>query len=147
MFHAIGDLGVRKALDAVELPLPSMVKMTLGIIFASSIADPADRARFEALNVTPTCSRFGPCQTLTSPTLIFQWLATPVNRCTHLVPLPGQARAYCRQHWSVSSMNPFLAIKRRSLAGRYGSNRGRIEPAEAISLAEAACAHTATAPT
>ena len=70
------------------------------------------------------------------------------HRVNAMYPFGSLARAGARlaagSDWSVSSMNPFLAIETAvTRQDAMGQIEGALNPAEAISLAEAVRAHTA----
>ena len=151
MFHAIGDLGVRKALDAVEFAIAEHGQNDARHhISHLQLVDPADRARFEALNVTANMQSLW-----AMPDTYITDINLPVvgeHRVNAMYPFGSLARAGARlaagSDWSVSSMNPFLAIETAvTRQDAMGQIEGALNPAEAITLAEAVRAHTATAPT
>ena len=95
MFHAIGDLGVRKALDAVEFAIAEHGQNDARHhISHLQLVDPADRARFEALNVTANMQSLW-----AMPDTYITDINLPVvgeHRVNAMYPfgsLPGQARA------------------------------------------------------
>lgn len=147
MFHAIGDLGVRKALDAVEFAIVEHGQNDARHhISHLQLVDPADRARFQTLNVTANMQSLW-----AMPDTYITDINLPVvgeHRVNAMYPFGSLARAGARlaagSDWSVSSMNPFLAIETAvTRQDAMGQIEGALNPAEAISLAEAVRAHTA----
>jgi len=147
MFHAIGDLGVRKALDAVDFAIAEHGQNDARHhISHLQLVDPADRARFEALNVTANMQSLW-----AMPDTYITDINLPVvgeHRVNAMYPFGSLARAGARlaagSDWSVSSMNPFLAIETAvTRQDAMGQIEGALNPAEAIALEEAVRAHTA----
>ena len=146
MFHAIGDLAVRKALDAIEFAIAEHGQNDARHhISHLALVDPADRGRFEALNVTANIQSLW-----AMPDSYITDINLPVigqHRVEAMYPFASLRRAGARlaagSDWSVSSMNPFLAIEtavtRQDATGRI---KGALNTAEAITLEEAVRAHT-----
>ena len=146
MFHAIGDLAVRKALDAIEFAIAEHGQNDARHhISHLALVDPADRGRFEALNVTANMQSLW-----AMPDSYITDINLPVigqHRVEAMYPFGSLRRAGARlaagSDWSVSSMNPFLAIEtavtRQDATGQF---EGALNTTEAITLEEAVRAHT-----
>ena len=137
-FHAIGDRGVRVALDAVERAIerngPSDNRHHISHL---QLIDPADHPRFAALGVT---ANFQPLWAY--PDAYITDINLPALgpwRIERMYPIGSLERAGARiaagSDWSVSSLNPLPAIEtaltRQDPAGQV---EGVLNPKEAVSV-------------
>lgn len=143
-FHAIGDAGVREALDAVErLRARGGTNDTRPMISHMNVIDPADQPRFGTLGVTAVFQPLWACDEaymrLTSERI------GPV-RSTYIYPAGSVLRAGGRlaygADWSVASANPFEGIEVALTRIAPGEDLPPLEPNEAVTLEQALRAYT-----
>jgi len=146
MFHAIGDAGVRLALDALEAAREANPAQDLRHhISHLQLVDPEDHPRFEALGVVANFQALWAfpddyIMTINLP-------AVGLDRVQGMYPIGSLHRAGARivggSDWSVSSMNPLLAIE-TALTRRdpTGVRPQALNAAEAVTLADMIEAYT-----
>ena len=146
-FHAIGDRAVRVALDAVEQAIeqngPSDNRHHISHL---QLIDPADHPRFAALGVT---ANFQPLWAY--PDAYVTDINLPVlgpERVEGMYPIGSLERAGARvaagSDWSVSSLNPLVAIETAlTRQDASGEVEGALNASEAVSLDTMLRAYTA----
>ena len=146
MFHAIGDAGVRLALDALESAREvNEIQDLRHHISHLQLVDPKDQPRFKALGVT---ANFQALWAFPDDYIMnINLPAVGMDRVQAMYPIGSLHRAGARivggSDWSVSSMNPLLAIE-TALTRRdpTGVRPEALNAAEAVSLAEMIEAYT-----
>ncbi len=138
MFHAIGDRGVRVALDAVEAA--QNVNGDRGLrhhISHLQMIDPVDRPRFKALGVS---ANFQALWALPDGYIMeINLPAVGEQRVSQMYPIGSLeaegARIVGGSDWPISSMNPLAAIETAiTRADAEGKIPGTLNLAEAVSL-------------
>ena len=145
--HAIGDGGVRMALDAIEeATRRNGSRDRRAVIAHTQVVQPGDRGRFAALGVI---ANFEPLWACLDPTM--EELTLPrlgPERSALQYPIASLSRSGARisfgSDWPVSSMHPLhglaVAVTRQNKEGRPES--GWL-PEERLPIAEALAAYTA----
>ncbi|MGF7151837.1 hypothetical protein FHS96_005505 [Sphingomonas zeicaulis] len=142
--HAIGDAGVRQALDAVAAAQAHGGKRdTRPMISHLNVIDPADQPRFGQLGVTavfqPLWACHEPYMDLTIKTI------GPV-RATYIYPEAGVAKGGGRiaygADWPVASANPLEGIEVAITRAAPGGSLPPLLPEQAVSLAAALRSYT-----
>jgi len=145
--HAIGDGGVRMALDAIDQAVSrNGVRDRRAVIAHTQVVQPSDRARFAALGVI---ANFEPLWACLDPTM--EQLTLPrlgPERSAMQYPIASLARIGARisfgSDWPVSSMHPLhglaVAVTRQNGDGRPES--GWL-PEERLPIEQALAAYTA----
>lgn len=107
--HAIGDRGVREALNALEAAATPAGRHRLTHL---EVVDPADFSRFAALNVTADAQVAG---TFTQPDHWHENELLIGDRASPLVPIQSLHEAGARltlsSDWDVSTLNPFIGMQ------------------------------------
>jgi predicted amidohydrolase YtcJ len=145
--HAIGDGGVRMALDAIEHAIAmNGHRDRRPVIAHTQVVDPADRPRFSSLGVIANFEPLWACLDETMVELTIPRLGP--RRSALQYPIATLASAGARlsfgSDWPVTSLRPLdglsVAVSRRNLAGQ--PQHGWL-PEERIPIAEALRAYTA----
>jgi predicted amidohydrolase YtcJ len=146
-FHAIGDAGVRQALDAVAATQASGGRRdTRPMISHLNVIDPADQPRFGKLDVTavfqPLWACHEPYMDLTIKTI------GPV-RSRYIYPAAGVAKGGGRiaygADWPVASANPIEGIEVAVTRIAPGSDEPPLLPEQAVPLRDAVRNYTINA--
>ncbi len=146
LFHAVGDGGVRAALDAVAAAIEQHGRGDARHhISHLQLVAPADRVRFAQLGVTANMQALW-----AMPDDYITQINLPVvgqHRVDAMYPFGSLSRAGARlaagSDWTVSSMNPFKAIETAvTRADADGVFPGVLNADEAISLHQALAAYT-----
>ena len=146
LFHAIGDLAVREALDSVESAIETHGQRDARHhISHIQLVDEADRARFAELGVSANMQALW-----AMPDPYITQVNLPVvgqHRVDAMYPFGSLvtqgARLAAGSDWSVSSMNPFMAIE--TAVTRSDADAvypGVLNADEAVSLHQAIAAYT-----
>ncbi len=112
-FHAIGDAGVREALDAVAIARKrDGMRDTRPMISHMNVIDPADQPRFGKLNVTAV---FQPLWACDEPYMRLTMERIGPLRSGYIYPansiLKSGGRLAYGADWSVASANPFEGLE------------------------------------
>lgn len=142
--HAIGDAGVREALDAVaRMRRHDGVSDTRPMISHMNVIDPADQPRFGKLGVTAIFQPLWACNEAYMQ-LTMERIG-PV-RSSYIYPAGSVLRAGGRlaygADWSVASANPFEGIEVALTRIAPGENLPPLGPDEAVTLEQALRAYT-----
>ena len=146
LFHAIGDLAVREALDAVEAAIKTHGERdSRHHISHIQLVDRADHSRFAELDVAANMQSLW-----AMPDPYITEVNLPVvgqHRVDAMYPFGSLVREGARlvagSDWSVSSMNPFMAIETAvTRSDADGVFPGVLNAEEAISLHQAIQAYT-----
>ncbi len=141
--HAIGDRGVREALDAFEHAGPDHADLRHHIAHLQVI-DPVDVPRFGALGVTANMQALWACFDDQMVELTIPFLGE--ERAGWQYPFGALARsgaALCAgSDWPVSTPNPMAAIHVAVNRIDYGDDQPPLLPDQAISLESAMAAYT-----
>lgn len=138
MFHAIGDRGVRVALDAIEAARRVNGDQDLRHhISHLQLIDPEDQSRFARLNVA---ANFQALWALPDTYVLdINLPAVGAERVERMYPIrslqQGGARVVGGSDWPVSSMNPLLAIETAlTRSDPAGNIEGVLNAEERVSL-------------
>jgi len=143
-FHAIGDAGVRQALDSVEQARArDGMRDTRPMISHMNVIDPADQPRFGKLGVAAI---FQPLWASDEPYMRLSMERIGPRRSGYIYPANsirkgGGLLAYGAD-WSVASANPFEGIEVALTRVEPNSNRPPLLPHEAVTLPQALRAYT-----
>jgi predicted amidohydrolase YtcJ len=143
-FHAIGDAGVRQALDAVEAARKrDGMRDTRPMMSHMNVIDPADQPRFGKLGVTAIFQPLWACNEAYMDLTIER---VGPKRATYIYPsgsiLRSGGRLAYGADWSVASANPFEGIEVALTRVAPEGNRPPLGAGEAITLAQALQAYT-----
>jgi len=146
MFHAIGDFGVRVALDAIEAAQTSNGDQDLRHhISHLQLIDPVDRPRFKALNVAANVQALWALPD--SYIMDVNLPAVGPDRVQAMYPIGSldavETAIVGGSDWPVSSMNPLLAIETAlTRQDPTGVIAGVLNEQETVSLATMIAAYT-----
>ncbi|ATY34013.1 amidohydrolase [Sphingomonas psychrotolerans] len=143
-FHAIGDAGVRQALDAVESARRSGgAHDTRPMISHMNVIDPADQPRFGKLDVTAIFQPLWACNEAYMDLAIER---IGPKRATYIYPSGSVLRFGGRlaygADWSVASANPMEGIEVALTRVAPEGDRPPLGAGERITLAQALRAYT-----
>ncbi|TGX55769.1 amidohydrolase [Sphingomonas gei] len=143
-FHAIGDAGVRQALDAVERARKGGgVHDTRPMISHMNVIDPADQPRFAKLDVTAIFQPLWACNEAYMDLAIER---IGPKRATYIYPSGSVLRFGGRlaygADWSVASANPMEGIEVALTRVAPDGDRPPLGAGERITLAQALRAYT-----
>lgn len=139
--HAIGDRGVRDALDAFAALGPTDRRHHLAHL---QLVDPADVPRFARLGVTGNLQQLWACRDEQMEELTIPFLGP--ERSSWQYPFGDLARAGARlaagSDWPVSSADPWQAIHVGVNRALYGAATPPLGPEQALTLAQSVAAYT-----
>jgi predicted amidohydrolase YtcJ len=145
--HALGDRAVRDSLDAVEHARHLNGPRGNRHHFAHlQVVDPADVARFAALEVTATVQPLWACLDQAVEELTLPFVSEAARRQQYVFGslLRAGARLACGSDWPVSEPDPLLgmhvAVNRR--APDQGPEAEPLLPEEALTVAQALAGYT-----
>ena len=145
--HALGDRAVRDSLDAVEHARTVNGPRGNRHHFAHlQVIDPADVARFAALEVTATVQPLWACRDQAVEELTLPFVSEAARRQQYVFGslLRAGARLACGSDWPVSEADPLLgmhvAVNRR--APDQGPDAEPLLPDEALTVGQALAGYT-----
>jgi predicted amidohydrolase YtcJ len=143
-FHAIGDAGVRQALDAVEAARKQDgVRDTRPIMSHMNVIDPADQPRFGKLDITAI---FQPLWACDEPYMRLTMERIGPLRSGYIYPansiLKAGGRLAYGADWSVASANPFEGLEVAVTRVGPGEALPPLIASERVTLAQAIRAYT-----
>jgi predicted amidohydrolase YtcJ len=143
-FHAIGDAGVRQALDAVERARKGGgTHDTRPMISHMNVIDPADQPRFARLDVTAIFQPLWACNEAYMDLAIER---IGPKRATYIYPSGSVLRFGGRlaygADWSVASANPMEGIEVALTRVAPEGDRPPLGTGERVTLAQALRAYT-----
>jgi predicted amidohydrolase YtcJ len=143
-FHAIGDAGVREALDAVAIARQrDGLRDTRPMISHMNVIDPADQPRFAKLDVTAI---FQPLWACDEPYMRLTMERIGPVRSGYIYPsnsiLKSGGRIAYGADWSVASANPFEGVEVALTRVGPESTLAPLNANERVTLAQAVRAYT-----
>lgn len=142
--HAIGDLGVRVALDAFEEALEATGQSVRPVISHLNVIDPADQARFGPLGAI---AGFQPTWASNYPYMDLTKQAIGPVRSGYLYPSKGVvdsgAKIAFGSDWPVATADPLLGLQVAVTRTNYEEpDSDPLLPDQAITLEQAIRSHT-----
>jgi predicted amidohydrolase YtcJ len=141
--HAIGDRGVREALDAFECAGPGAAELRHHIAHLQ-VVDPADVPRFQRLGVTANMQALWACLDEQMLQLTIPFLGEERSRWQYpFGDLHRSGASLCAgSDWPVSTPNPLEAIHVAVNRVAFGDTQPPLLPEQALPLETALAAYT-----